>query len=118
MLKSAYLLAKIGADTAENERHFAENLPTTLWVLTQRRPGWRTPRPTEAEGEAQWHVGPDRGAELAYVPARTFFISDSQIKRSVLKKQFLHQQFIKSKVVNFFNFRQLALGCIKTKSSS
>ena len=27
MLKNAYLLATIGADTAENERHFAENLP-------------------------------------------------------------------------------------------
>ena len=27
MLKNAYFLAKIGADTAENEQHFAENLP-------------------------------------------------------------------------------------------
>ena len=27
MLKSAYLLAKIGADTAENERKFSEILP-------------------------------------------------------------------------------------------
>ena len=27
--KFAYLLAKIGADTAENEQHFAENLPKT-----------------------------------------------------------------------------------------
>ena len=27
MLKNAYLLAKIGADTAENDRFFAENLP-------------------------------------------------------------------------------------------
>ena len=27
MLQNAYLLAKIGADTAENERNFAENLP-------------------------------------------------------------------------------------------
>ena len=27
MLKNAYLLAKIGADTAKNERIFAENLP-------------------------------------------------------------------------------------------
>ena len=27
MLQNAYLLAKIGADTAENERSFAENLP-------------------------------------------------------------------------------------------
>ena len=26
MLKNAYLLAKVGADTAENEQHFAENL--------------------------------------------------------------------------------------------
>ena len=28
MLQNAYVLAKIGADTAENEQHFAENLPT------------------------------------------------------------------------------------------
>ena len=27
MLQNTYLLAKIGADTAENERNFAENLP-------------------------------------------------------------------------------------------
>ena len=27
MLQNAYSLAKIGADTAENERNFAENLP-------------------------------------------------------------------------------------------
>ena len=27
MLKNAYLLAKIGADIAENEQHFAEILP-------------------------------------------------------------------------------------------
>ena len=35
MLQNAYLLAKIGADTAENEQHFAElcqNLATTLRV--------------------------------------------------------------------------------------
>ena len=27
MLQNAYLIAKIGADTAENEQHFAEILP-------------------------------------------------------------------------------------------
>ena len=27
MLQNAYLVAKTGADTAENERNFAENLP-------------------------------------------------------------------------------------------
>ena len=29
MLQNVYFLAKIGADTAENERHFAEILPKT-----------------------------------------------------------------------------------------
>ena len=29
MLQNAYFLAKIGADTAENEQHFAESLPKT-----------------------------------------------------------------------------------------
>ena len=29
MLQNAYFLAKIGADTAENEEHFAEILPKT-----------------------------------------------------------------------------------------
>ena len=32
MLQNAYFLAKIGADTAENEQHFAEIMPTdALW---------------------------------------------------------------------------------------
>ena len=37
MLQNAYLLAKICADTAENEQHFAEILPTdALWRLRRR----------------------------------------------------------------------------------
>ena len=36
MLQNAYLLAKIGADTAENEQHFAENVPTTLRASPMR----------------------------------------------------------------------------------
>ena len=41
MLQNAYFLAKIGADTAENEQHFAEILPTdALWRLRrQEDPG-------------------------------------------------------------------------------
>ena len=41
MLQNAYLLAKIGADTAENEQHFAEILPKTgnyLRVRTYQTP--------------------------------------------------------------------------------
>ena len=44
MLQNAYFLAKIGADTAENEQHFAEILPTdALWRL----------RPLPAGGDAR-----------------------------------------------------------------
>ena len=36
MLQNAYFLAKIGADTAENEQHFAEFLPKTGLSLHQK----------------------------------------------------------------------------------
>ena len=39
MLQNAYFLAKIGADTAENEQHFAEILP--IAVSTGLRVGLR-----------------------------------------------------------------------------
>ena len=39
MLQNAYLLAKIGADTDENEQHFAENLPKIGNYPTGPRPG-------------------------------------------------------------------------------
>ena len=56
MLQNAYFLAKIGADTAENEQHFAEILPTdALWrrrrrlgsceVVPNLWEGVRAPRP-------------------------------------------------------------------------
>ena len=38
MLQNAYFLAKIGADTAENEQHFAEILPKTGNYPTGARP--------------------------------------------------------------------------------
>ena len=56
MLQNAYFLAKIGVDTAENERNFAEicqKLATTLRV--QRR------RARAAAGAAR--EGPSAGAE-------------------------------------------------------
>ena len=45
MLKNAYLIAKIGADTAENEQHFAEILP-------KRRSSRRSGRSGAAGGHA------------------------------------------------------------------
>ena len=38
MLQNAYLVAKIGADTAENERKFAKNLATTLPLRSDPTP--------------------------------------------------------------------------------
>ena len=45
MLQNAYLLAKIGADTAENEQHFAEILPKFGNYPTGPEP--RGPRPDD-----------------------------------------------------------------------
>ena len=45
MLRNAYFFAKIGADTAENEQHFAEIVPKTGNYPTLRvvaRPGHTT----------------------------------------------------------------------------
>ena len=53
MLQNAYFLAKIGADTAENEQHFAEILPTD-----------------GAAGAAERAVGRDPGARRRPRPPR------------------------------------------------
>ena len=72
MLKNAYFLAKIGADTAETEQHFAEILPigrrreqrgrgARLRVALRRRAG-RAPR-------ARHRGGARRAAGAAGLPA-------------------------------------------------
>ena len=38
MLQKAYLVAKIGADTAENEQHFAQILPIGRRVADRQNP--------------------------------------------------------------------------------
>ena len=49
MLQNAYFLAKIGADTAENEQHFAEILPTdALWRLRRASKAELVGRPRPA----------------------------------------------------------------------
>ena len=63
MLQNAYFLAKIGADTAENEQHFAEILPTdALWRLRElslaarRRPAgtsWREAASRQRRGQRE-----------------------------------------------------------------
>ena len=60
MLQNAYLVAKIGADTAENEQHFAENLPI----------GRRVARPRKRRGGRGVYVPRRGGLELLHLPGR------------------------------------------------
>ena len=62
MLKNAYFLAKIGADTAENEQHFAEILPIGSRVAA---PSGSLADPVGRAPEVR------RGAATAAQPRRT-----------------------------------------------
>ena len=54
MLQNAYFLAKIGADTAENEQHFAEILPIGRRVADRCPAAWPG---SLARGVARAHAG-------------------------------------------------------------
>ena len=56
MLQNAYFLAKIGADTAENEQHFAEI--SSAW--TDRRPGRGLPLLFRHAGDTGSQPSPER----------------------------------------------------------
>ena len=62
MLQNAYFLAKIGADTAENEQHFAEILPIGRRVA-DRRGALGGRRREDAVGPPRGDLGP-RGPGL------------------------------------------------------
>ena len=49
MLQNAYFLAKIGADTAENEQHFAE-----IWPIGGRERGRRARSPPDLVEVLSW----------------------------------------------------------------
>ena len=70
MLQNAYLLAKIGADTAENEQDFAEILPKTAMEPESGRPGARDRIQVQPGGAAKctalWEFHPSYGS---YVPS-------------------------------------------------
>ena len=69
MLKNAYFLAKIGADTAENEQHFAEILPIGRRVAPRRPPREALGNPLRQDDEPGEELRQSlRGsAEVAYL---------------------------------------------------
>ena len=127
MLQNAYFIAKIGADTAENEQHFAEILPTlpsTVWYggppgppvrqvhLQQRR--WkgqgRLQRARDADGRVSRRL--DRGASF-----RKFQNGSAKNKQGI--KVFSSTDSIKIRE-GFWQSEQtkftgLVIGCIETK---
>ena len=119
MLQNAYLLAKIGADTAESERNFADNLPKIGNYPTGPGPCSRTANTVPFLPDAG--APPDLGAVLALwrlLPR----------PRRIAKAPMLGVRVSKiSKIGNFFFsfwqilqfflqiFGGLVLCCIKTK---
>ena len=71
MLQNAYLLAKIGADTAENERNLAENLPKNGNYPTDPLP-YRG-RTRALDERLRRRGRPDDRAELRGVRERLFW---------------------------------------------
>ena len=65
MLQNAYSLAKVGADTAGNERHFAEHLPKIGNYAGVRGGPWRLLGPPVAGPEVRGRLaGARRGPRL------------------------------------------------------
>ena len=86
MLQNAYFLAKIGADTAENEQHFAEILPTVDWLQAQEHGGehFLTPGPpsgSRRRGAASpgWR-GPGLKGSIGEGPNHSNFSDQSSVK--------------------------------------
>ena len=125
MLKNACLLAKIGADTAKNERNFAEHLPkignypTGPWDCAAYRPGVRDeagalpPRRRallQALGprlrgalKAGWRRTPLRALLLSRIrwlvdpPKRSLFSTDSKFSTQQKKIKTTHSHLLKAR---------------------
>ena len=107
MLQNTYFLAKIGADTAENEQHFAEILPKTGRPAA-RRPGLELEEPSAGMAS---NSRPSQVSALATSGPRWTDCAATAGPRGSLAKL--------AKLANFAKFLQifggLVLGCIKTK---
>ena len=101
MLQNAYFLAKIGADTAENEQHFPEILPKTV----NGDSGRGRPRAKEAEGgRGRARRGVDGGGRGGEGPRLRVAGLGVEVGGRVSKI---------GKLLQIFG--GLVLGCIKTK---
>ena len=91
MLQNAYFLAKIGADTAENEQHFAEILP-----IGRRVADWGVPEPVGLHRQANGEAGEQRVVPLREPAARL----RRRMKNAFFENAFFENAFFE----NFANF--------------
>ena len=83
MLKNAYFLAKIGADTAENEQHFAEILPIGRRVADWWDCGPAGGGPRRADQAARGARRGRRGRERSCGErVNTYVFSNPELERS------------------------------------
>ena len=79
MLSNAYFLAKIGADTAENEQHFAEILPKT---------GNYPTGPVARPSTSCARCSPSRAAHLEKLACRDFSVHGYVLSSDLKKRMF------------------------------
>ena len=84
MLQNAYFLAKIGADTAENEQHFAEILPKNGNVELRPPAAAAPPRPG----------APLRRTKVARDVGSVFASTSDYTRREVFLSGYLHPTYL------------------------
>ena len=99
MLQNAYLLAKIGPDTAENEQHLAEICRA---AVAAPRPAGRLPEVHEGAAARALPAG-DLGGRPSFEGRGGVLVPDRRARKSVLKrgaKSTLQTQFSQRKNTN------------------
>ena len=104
MLQNAYLLAKIGADTAENERKFAENFSKFAknWQLPYGSVLTRDLSTDPSSSSTAVRLGGRRFRRVRHAGVRCCGVS--------------HSSAVAGPSLDAANFRGLVVGCIEAKS--
>ena len=112
MLQNAYLVAKIGADTAENEQHFAEILPKISNYPPPPRPSG--PPPPGARRRPQAVASPYSAQPLAatipLIAQRWSFFSKAQ-QNSARFRLYRHQFLLLNTIIHFAFFGSTEASC-------
>ena len=105
MLQNAHLLAKIGADTAENERKFAKHFDKNWQLPHGSRPTCASPCPSRCTAPGASREGPALAVleELQHAPAQRAVVADLADAAATLREPSADQQRTqKAKISHIF----------------